>query len=355
LTVDAQLQELVDDLLEEKKGACVVMNPQNGEILAMVSNPGFDPNVFIAAVTGQPLAGKKIKKLLTSKDAVLINRAVSSCYSPGSIFKIVVAAAGLELQEPSVKERVNCPGSARVGNRDFFCWKRDGHGSQSLYDAVAHSCNVFFYRLGRKLGPDKIALFARKFGLGSATGIDLPYEADGLVPSKSWKLKVKRDRWYDGETANFSIGQGYLLATPLQMSRVVSAIANGGYLVEPYILSSVQSADRLNRWEEGALAVSGKKIPLKEETIAAIKEGMRRVIDDEKGTAHRARISGVQWAGKTGTAQASKGAPHGWFAGFFPLEQPRAVIVVFLENGGSGGGVPTTIAREIAKYIKENN
>jgi penicillin-binding protein 2 len=337
LTVDAQLQELVDDLLEKRKGACVVMNPQNGEILAMVSNPGFDPNIFIAAVTGQPLAGKRIKALLTSKDAVLLNRAISSCYSPGSIFKVVVAAAGLETQETSIQERVHCPGSFRVGNRDFFCWKRDGHRSQSLTDSIAHSCNVFFYRLGLKLGADKITLFARKFGLGSPTGIDLPYEADGLVPSKSWKLKVKRDRWYDGETANFSIGQGYLLTTPLQMTRVVSAIANGGYLVQPHILSPGQTVK--------------KKIPLKAETLEVIKEGMRRVIDDSHGTAHKASISGVQWAGKTGTAQASKGAPHGWFAGFFPLEQPRAAIVVFLENGGSGGDVPTAIARKIAQHI----
>ncbi|MBU4140611.1 MAG: penicillin-binding protein 2 [Candidatus Omnitrophica bacterium] len=345
LTIDAQLQEFIDSLLEGKKGACVVMDVQSGEILSMVSEPGFDPNLFIAALNGKPAAERRIKELLNSREAVLVNRAISGVYPPGSIFKIVVAAAGLETDGISPEARLECPGSFKVGRRRFFCWNLDGHGRQNLTEAIAYSCNVFFYKLGLALGPQKIASFARKFGLGNTTGVDLPYESTGLVPSRGWKLKTYKERWYDGETANFSIGQGYLLVTPLQMAQVISAVANGGYLTRPHIV------------ETGGQKSGGfrKRLALEKETLEIIKEGMRRVIDDEQGTGRQARISGVQWAAKTGTAQVSNRASHGWFGAFYPFDEPRFSVLVFLEYGGSGGGTPAMIAKKIIEYIIEKD
>ncbi len=344
LTIDVQIQQLVDGLLEGEKGACIVMRAESGEILAMVSRPGFDSNLFIAALNGKPAAAEKIEELLNSQEGVLLNRAISGAYAPGSIFKIIVAAAGLETGKITPEAKLFCPGSLLVGNREFFCWNLSGHGSENIYSAITHSCNVYFYKLALKVGPDQLSAFAHKFGLGRCTNIDLPYEAGGLVPSKSWKLKAKKERWYDGETANFAIGQGYLLVTPLQTARVIAAVANGGYLVQPHIVKR-NAATASPDWRE--------KITLKPETLEVIKEGMRGVIQDAEGSGHRAYLAGIQWAGKTGTAQTSSEVPHGWFGGFYPFEQPRIVVLVFLEYGGSGGERPALIAREIIKYIVE--
>lgn len=346
LTVDAELQSFVNGLLEERKGACVVMNPQNGAILALATKPGFEPNLFIAALNEKATALRRIRTLFNSKQAPLLNRAISGVYSPGSIFKLVVACAGLETGELSPEDRIVCTGSLHVGKREFVCWNLDGHGSENIYSSLAHSCNVFFYKLGLALGPQRLTSFARKFGLGSLTGIDLPYEQTGLVPSKGWKLKTHKERWYDGETANFSIGQGYLLATPLQIARMISAVANGGYLVRPHVVERIGGQKSV---------VLRKKIPVKKRTLEIIKEGMRRVIQEEQGTGHKAYISGVQWAAKTGTAQTSEGLSHGWFAGFYPLDEPHIQVLVFLEYGGSGGDIPALIAKKIVKYIIENN
>jgi penicillin-binding protein 2 len=347
LTIDAQLQKFIADLLEEKKGVCIVMNVHNGEILAMVSSPSFDSNLFIAGLNKKSKATRRIREMLNnSEDAVLVNRAISGTYPPGSIFKIIVAAAGLETNKINPKSKMHCSGSFKVGNRDFFCWNLEGHGMLNLTQAIAHSCNVFFYRLGLALGVEKLTSFAYKFGLGSATGIDLPYEAKGLVPSKIWKLKTVQERWYDGETANFAIGQGYLLTTPLQIARMISAVANGGYLVQPHI--------KMRLGGEKA-EVLRKNIGLQKRTLEVIKNGMLQVICNDKGTGHRAYIPGIQWAAKTGTAQTTQGVSHAWFGGFFPFEQPQILVLVFLEHGGSGGETPAIIAKEIVKYIMENN
>lgn len=345
LTIDIQLQKYIDSLLEEKMGACIVMDVENGDILSMVSKPTFDPNLFIAAFNRKPAASRRIKELLSSEQAALVNRAISGAYSPGSTFKIAVATAALETDKIGLEDSFNCLSSLKVGRREFFCWNLDGHGWQNLTQAITHSCNVFFYKLGLALGPDRIALIARKFGLGSATGIDLPYESIGLVPSKSWKLKQMKERWYDGETANFSIGQGYLLVTPLQMAQMISAVANGGYLIRPHILKRIEERD---------FSVSRKKLSFKKETLEILKEGMRQVIDEEEGTGRKAKIFGVQWAAKTGTAQSSRELAHGWFGGFYPFKTPRISVLVFLEYGGSGGEAPAIIAKEIIEYIIEN-
>lgn len=346
LTIDVQLQKFVNSLLDQNSGTCIVISPENGEILALVSKPGFRPSEFLDALNAKPGASRKIKDLLSAQEAPIFNRAISGTYPPGSIFKIVVAAAGLEAGKIMPKDRFFCPGSFKVGNRDFFCWNLEGHGSEDIYTALAHSCNVFFYKLGISLGADNLTHFARKFGLGSSTDIDLPYESKGLVPSKGWKLKNFKEKWYDGETANFAIGQGYLLATPLQIAQMISVVANGGYLVQPHIVKKIgeQQADILR-----------KKVGFKKETLEIIKQGMRQVIDTEGGTGHKAKIAGVQWAAKTGTAQTPSGRAHGWFAGFYPLDQPEILVLVLLEHGGSGGEAPALIAKQIVEYVRKQD
>ncbi|MFH1045446.1 MAG: penicillin-binding protein 2 [Candidatus Omnitrophota bacterium] len=345
LTIDAELQALIGRLMEGHSGACVVLDPRNGEILAMVSEPSFDPQIFVMALNNKTEAARTVSRYLSSGEGVLVNRAISGAYPAGSIFKIVVAVAGLETNAITPNSTTQCTGSIRVGNRSFNCWKLDGHGTENIYTALAHSCNVFFYRLGLALGPDKIALFARSFGLGERSGIDLSAEAAGNVPSKIWKLKTKKEKWYDGETANLAIGQGYLLVTPLQMARLIAAIANGGYRVRPHLVK---------KFEDKETAVVREKLALKPSTLEVIREGMRMVVQNDDGTGHRAYISGVQWAAKTGTAQAGTGTAHGWFGGFYPFHDPRLAIVVFLEHGGSGGDVPALIAREIVEYFRTN-
>ena len=194
------------------------------------------------------------------------------------------------------------------------------------------------------LGPDKVSQFARRFGLGEQSNIDLPSEVSGLIPSKSWKLKTKKEKWYDGETANFSIGQGYLLVTPLQLCRVIAAIANNGYLLEPHLIKG---------YGEKKIVTGRKKLQFQDSTLDAIKEGMRMALQSPDGTAHRAYIGGEEWAAKTGTVQTTSGRPHGWFGGFYPFKKPQISIIVFLEHGESGGEVPALIAREIINFIRE--
>ncbi|MFC1631598.1 penicillin-binding protein 2 [Candidatus Omnitrophota bacterium] len=342
LTIDAQLQQTVNKLLEDKTGSVLVLNPQNGEVLAMVSKPGFAPGLFLDTINAKPQASQQLKRILNAAEAPLINRAISGIYPPGSIFKIVTAAAGLETAKILPQKEVLCSGHHKIGDRNFPCWNLDGHGNLDIASALAFSCNVFFYKLGLSLGVDNLTYFSRKFGLGQVTGIDLPYEAAGFVPSKSWKLKTKKERWYDGETANFSIGQGDLLSTPLQVARVVAAVANGGYLIRPHLVKKVGRVER-------------RDLRLKKETWSVIKQGMAQAVSGPGGTAQRADLPGVRWAAKTGTAQASFGRAHGWFAGFYPLDQPQILVLVFLEYGGSGGEFPAMIAKQIIEYVQKNN
>ncbi|MFH1244897.1 MAG: penicillin-binding protein 2 [Candidatus Omnitrophota bacterium] len=344
LTIDSQLQKYIEQLLEEHKGVCIVMNPNNGQILSMVSKPDFDPNLFIAATNGKLEAQNILQKILNSKDAPLLDRAVSASFAPGSIFKIIVGCAGLESGKISVTDKIFCPGSLEVGNRKFFCWKHDGHGEENIHTAIAHSCNVFFYTLGLSLGADKISSFARKFTLGQPAGIELPYENPGLVPSRSWKLQKKKAPWYTGDTANFAIGQGYVLTTPLQMAKMVSAIANGGTLIHPHLVTKIG--------EKPCPLSEPERLAFKKTTLQAIREGMRQAVQREDGTAHKAEIADVQWAAKTGTAQTSSESTHAWFTGFYPFETPSIVVLVFLEEGGSGGHFPALIARQIVEYIR---
>lgn len=323
LTLDLRIQKIVEEQLGRKKGCVVVMNPYTGEIIAMASSPDFEPSLFVGERAGSSVAG-----LFNNPDAPFINRAISAAYPAGSIFKVIVSAAALETKKINLSTSFLCDGQTAIGKSKFNCWNT--HGPQSLIAAITHSCNVFFYRTGLIVGAQTIYDYAVKFGLSRPCGFDLPYEVSGFVPSPLWRKVNKFKSWYDGDTANLSIGQGDVLVTPLQVARMMSVFANKGYLVTPYIVKAIGGKD-VSSYQR-----KSERVAIKESTIDYIRQGLRGVVADSSGTGSVLSELPVSVAGKTGTAQAPPGLPHGWFAGFFPFKNPKYVMCVFLERGGAG-------------------
>ena len=339
LTLDLKLQRIVEDNMGSRKGSVIIMDPNSGEIMAMASSPNFNPSAFINK-DADYIAG-----LLRNSDAPLINRSISSAYPAGSIFKLIVATAALDTGKINLSTSFYCPGSIHIGGQEFSCW--DTHNQQNLKGAITHSCNVFFYRTGLLLGAQLIHDYALKFGLSKPAGIDLPYESGGFIPQPLWKRIYKFQNWYEGDTVNFAIGQGYLLVTPLQMVRMIAVFANNGSLVTPYIVKAIDGRD---------ISIYQKKtarIPIKESTIGYIREALRNVVSDPNGTANILSSLPISIAGKTGTAQVSRGQPHGWFIGFFPFKNPKFAICVFIEHGGSGYFSCVLTKQIIEAMIKE--
>ncbi len=319
LALDIRIQKIAEEALGERKGSVILMDPYSGEILTLASHPAFVPGIFLAGQAKSPQS---------FSNSALVNRAISSSYAPGSVFKLVTATAGLETRKINLATTYFCPGKLRVGNRDFACW--DIHNQENLAAAIARSCNVFFYKTGLLAGPQALHDYAVRFGLAKATGIDLPYEISGFVPDPLWKKISRLQGWYDGDTANFAIGQGDLLVTPIQISRLVAAFANQGVLVTPYLVKSIAGVNvEASRRKQ-------VKAAIKKEIINYVRKDMLGTIKDHNGTANILAVLPVSIAGKTGTAQAGPSRSHGWFAGFFPYENPQYVICVFLENNGSG-------------------
>lgn len=340
LCIDVSLQSVCDSLLGDRPGAIVVINPSTGEVLALATHPSYDPNIFV-----KPNTSKQRLALLNDRTGrPLFNRAISGQYPPGSIFKIVVAAAALELRKINAHTSFSCTGSYKLGRRVFKCWKEEGHGAQSVKQALMNSCNVFFYNTGRLVGVDALEAYSKLFGLGKRTAIDLPDEAKGIVPGKSWKRSKMNAAWYEGETVNYAIGQGYLLITPIQAVVMTSVIANSGQIVKPYLVKRVGLK---------TINVEGPKpLGLRPDTVKMVRRGMFEVINNESGTGKRARIEGVLIAGKTGTAQNPQGKTHAWFVGFGPYDNPKICVSVFLEHGGKGGIGPAEIAHGIFETAK---
>jgi len=341
LTMDISLQRTCDKLLGDRKGAVVVMDPASGDILALASHPAFDPNIFIKP----NMSAERLKLLNDRVGRPLINRAISGIYSPGSVFKMVISAAALDAKRISRNTTFQCAGFYMLGNARFDCWKEGGHGSQNIITALKNSCNVFFYNTGRLAGSDLIENFSKLFGFGAKTGIDLPDEAKGIVPGRIWKRMNKKGPWYEGDTVNYSIGQGYLLVTPMQVLEMTAIIANNGYMVKPRIVSKIDKQD--------IPAEKKRTVPIKAETINIIKEGLRDVVNSEGGTGSRAKVDGIVVAGKTGTAQNPQGRTHAWFVGFAPYQNAKLCIVVFLEHGGKGGLEPATIAHGVFEEARQ--
>lgn len=318
LTIDIRVQKIVEEALINKKGAAVLMEPDSGKIIAMASSPGFSPGAFLGEDNSA-----YVQDVFSNPDSPMINRAISGQYPLGSVFKAVLTAAALEKKKITPSQRFFCPGKLSVGTKEFNCWSV--HNSQDLIEAITHSCNVYFYHLALLLGPDILTEYAYEFGLGRPSGIDLPYEASGYVPSVS-KRKMKLRSWYDGDTANFGIGQGDLLVTPLQSARIMAVFANGGKLVKPYIVSRIGT--------EETKPETGVDLGIGPSVISTVNEGLKGVVNAETGTANIGTWGDLKIAGKTGTAQVFNKLSHGWFVGFLPYDKPKIVFCVFLENTG---------------------
>jgi penicillin-binding protein 2 len=342
LTLDLDLQAVAELALEGKKGAVVALDPRTGEVLAMVSRPAYDPNAFATRVSPDYW-----RDLISSRDNPLLNRAIQAQFAPGSTFKPIMALAGLETGTITEHDAVRCPGGATFYGRYFRCWEKRGHGTVDLHAGIVRSCDVFFYTLGNKLGIDAISEYAQLAGIGKKTGIDLPNEAEGLMPSTKWKLRTQRQKWYAGETISVAIGQGAVTTTPLQLAAAIGGIVSGGVWHKPHFVKSAASAEP-------------RRADLKPENVAAIVSGMYGVVN-EGGTAALSRIEGIEFSGKTGSAQrvsndlrksgkldADDTKDNGWFVGFAPRQNPEIVVAALLE-GGEHGSLAAPVARDIVK------
>ncbi len=355
LTIDWELQEFARRLMEDRDyaGAVVVMNPRNFEILAMVSEPGFDPTLFARGITPEEWKG-----LTTDKRHPLQDKSISGQYAPGSTYKLITASAALEEGIIDEKTELYCSGSFPFGGTTFSCYKTGGHGRLSIHRAIVESCDVFFYRLGDKLGIDRLAVYGSAYGFGKPTGITLAGEQSGICPSTAWKKNYFAIPWFPGETISCAIGQGYNLVTPLQLLSAFCALANNGTLYEPRVAKELLSPDGATK-----KVYESKKtgtVPVSRETIDILKKGFYGAVNEPGGTGWQARVEGKDVCGKTGTAQVISGSfvskylpyelrDHAWFVSFAPLEDPEIAVVVLVEHGGFGGSVASPLAGEIIK------
>lgn len=349
LTIDMRLQEELSKAFRGETGAAVFMNPDDGEIYALYSSPFYDPNDFAGHLTLE-----KWKDYCSNPQHPLLNRATQAVYPPGSTFKILIAIAALEKGLINENTTFYCSGSTVIHGRRLHCWHKGGHGFVNLHEAIVHSCNIYFYNLGKMLDIDDIYESAARFGFGETSGIDLDYELSGLMPNRAWKEKKFQEEWYPGETISVSIGQGPIQVTPLQMANFISMIANGGKHIRPHIR---QEADENN--PSTLIGVSNR-------TIDLIKNALRGVVN-ERGTGWRAKIEGKEVCGKTGTAQISAATAlkdsrtlpkeereHAWFIGFAPREDPEISFAIIVEHGGYGGESAAPIAKNILEVFFEH-
>ena len=335
LTIDRDLQIAADRAMGSQVGAVVAIDPRSGEVLAMVSKPRYDPNIFVAGV--KPADWNSI---IHDRNKPLQNRCSYSVYSPGSTFKPIVALAGLKYGECGVNTTVSCPGSFYFG-RTFRCWKVHG-GGVDFMRAIAESCNVWFYKLVHRLEIDRIAEVARQFGIGSRTGIDLPTESAGTMPDSAWKLKRFDEKWYPGETLSCAIGQGSVKVTPLQQAVACAAIAQYGKVMRPHLLAEVV---KLNGKVTRAQPKVVREADIAREAFELVREGMRRTVTS--GTGKVCDVEGVTVAGKTGSAQNPSGKAHGWFICFAPVENPEIAIACVVEQGLHGATSAAPVCRAV--------
>ena len=361
LTIDLDLQKTAEEAYQDKNGALIAMNRKTWGILAMVSKPSFEPDIF-----ARNILPEEWKSLVENPHHPLQNKGIQGQYPAGSVFKIITAIAGLEAGVITPDTPFTCTGAFSYGNRDFRCWKEGGHGTLSFHRALVESCDIYFYQVGLKVGVDLIAHYANEFGLGRVTGISLPHEKPGTVPSSSWKKKRFGVPWYTGETLSFSVGQGYLNATPLQLLMLISSVANGGRLYLPQVVERVENiyGSKLKEYPPVELG----KANVSEKTLQIVREALRGAVNDPHGTGGTCALKDIQVAGKTGTAQVvrmpvnfKKGdmnrmplkfRDHAWFVAYAPFEDPKISIAVLVEHGGFGASAAAPIAKKvIEKYF----
>ncbi len=358
LTINADLQlEVYEILSEHESSSCVVMDVNTGAILACVSYPGYDTNIFSKKIDRSVL-----RELYENPYKPMINKVISGLYSPGSTFKIITGLAGLNSGVITEHTRFDCSGVYELGNHKFHCWKwkYNGHGSVNLVEALAQSCDVYFYNLARLVGANKIAETARDFGLGSPTGIDLPNEKSGLIPDKKWKKQIKKHSWTTGDTLNMSIGQGFILATPLQLARMISIVVNG---LTPIVPHMRQPCEKMP---------NNEKLNYQEKHIKIILDGLNNVVNSETGTARASATEDPNFmmGGKTGSTQVFRiteqqrrlgqtvsddywKKEHAIFVGYAPTENPKYAVSVLVEHGGGGSHTAAPIARDVLLATQE--
>jgi penicillin-binding protein 2 len=358
LNLDLDLQQALEEAYGEEAGSAVFLDPQSGAVLAMVSRPAFDPNIF-----ARRFSENAWQRMAGDPRHPLQDRASLSKFAPGSVFKIVMAIAALEEGVAGPDRTDFCNGSWRFGGRSYRCWAitKGGHGSIGMRDAITHSCNVYFYRLGNELGIERIARWAKKLGLGVSTGIDLPHEESGTVPDPEWKRTAYPDdpTWHPGETISVSIGQGALEVTPLQMAVFAATLANGGTVYRPRLIQARETREGVEEVLQAGEVV--RKVAMRSTTLEVIRDAMWSVVNDS-GTGGRARIPGRDVCAKTGTAQVYRESrdtdadkldkekrDHAWFVGFAPRDDPKLAWAVFVQHGGHGGTTAAPIARAVVE------
>jgi len=362
LSIDLDVQKFAAERVRDESAAVVVMDVDNGDILAMASTPAYDPNDFNLGISQ-----KKYDALLEDARKPLINKTVQGQYPPGSTFKMIVALAALEAGVIDRDEKIFCNGKFKLGNQEFHCWKKGGHGSTDMVDAIAGSCDVYFYDVALRTGIDRIQAMAEKFGLGEKFNIGIPYEKSGLVPSKGWKIATRGQRWQGGDTVNVGIGQGDMLVTPLQLAVMTARLVNGGKPVLPRIIKNQgpDTAEDLKQNENSILDISP-------ENMKIVLEGMEAVINSPTGVAYAQRMSekALKFGGKTGSVQVRRISKaeretgvrkneekpwierdHALFVGYAPLHKPRYAVSILVEHGGGGSKKAAPIAKDILKFM----
>jgi penicillin-binding protein 2 len=354
LTIDLDLQKVAEAALGEDKGAIVALDPNTGEILAMVSHPSFDANRL-----SRGISNAEWEALSNDAGHPLTNRAIQGQYPPGSVFKIVSAAAALETKEVTPSFTVFCRGGFPFGNRIYRDWKAGGHGWMDLHQALVQSCDVYFYEVGRRIGVDRLAEFSARFGLGDETGVELLSEKKGLIPSSAWKESFKGEPWFPGETLSVAIGQGYLTVTPLQLASLIGTVANGGMRYQPILIKGVRDRQSGRLFEFGPVKTG--EVGVSRKTLTLIQEALHGVVTEPRGTGVAAKSRGIEIAGKTGTAQVigmklaggdsgkldKRFQDHAWFVSYAPVTDPRIAVAVIVENGGHGGSAAAPLARKV--------
>lgn len=357
LNIDINLQRRVYEIMRPiESGACIVMDIDTGAIKAFVSFPGFNANAFV-----NQISRKDWRELSQSVYRPLINKAISGLYAPGSTFKMITGLAALEAGVVNPKDTYHCPGHFDYHGIRFHCWnwKQGGHGSVHMTHAISKSCDVYFYNLALQLKADQIADMAKRLGLGNVTGIEIPGEKRGLVPTPAWKLEARKQKWTSGETINISIGQGYLMTTPLQLGKMISILGNGGKVIKPHLIKQ----DQIEECEQ---------LPFDPKHLDIIKQGLFDGVNEPWGTGFKGKLKFKDWhmCGKTGSTQVARITAqqraegthndrpwhlkeHALFTGYAPFDKPKYSIVVLVEHGGGGGKIAAPIAKEVMEAVKE--
>lgn len=360
LTIRADLQQVAENFMNagDKAGAVIVLEVNTGRVLAAVSTPSIHIEDFVGGISK-----KKWQALLDNPKHPLLNKVVQGAYPPGSVYKMITALAGLAKGAINENSTIYCPGFYRFGNRTYRCWKHSGHGWMNLNQAIAQSCDVYFYQVGQRVGVDTLAEFAKKFGFGKKTGIEMEYEKAGLVPTKAWKLKRHKQKWQEGETLSVAIGQGANVMTPLQVAQMTAALANGGTIYRPQLVEKVTAPDGVVL--ENFQPEVESKIEGYDYFFHLIRQGMEEVVQGKRGTARRIRIQGLPIGGKTGTAQVVKIAQyrglkdeeipykfrdHAWFTCYAPADKPEIAVTVLVEHGLHGSSDAGPVARTVLRH-----